>query len=112
MTGGIMFAPHLAMLAAVSGLTAVEVNVSCPNVEDRRRMFAHSATATAEVVAAVGEYCPALPRWAKLSPTVSDIAEVAGAALEAGAEGLTLVNTVLAMAIDVEARRPALRSGP
>lgn len=101
-----------AMLAAVSGLTAVEVNVSCPNVEDRRRMFAHSATATAEVVAAVGEYCPALPRWAKLSPTVSDIAEVAGAALEAGAEGLTLVNTVLAMAIDVEARRPVLGSGP
>ena len=101
-----------AMLAAVSGLTAVEVNVSCPNVADRRRMFAHSATATAEVVAAVGEYCPALPRWAKLSPTVSDIAEVAGAALEAGAEGLTLVNTVLAMAIDVEARRPVLGSGP
>ncbi len=100
-----------AMLAGVPGLTAVEINVSCPNVEDRRRMFAHSATATAEVVAAVGEHCPGLPRWAKLSPTVADVAEVAGAALAAGAEGVTLINTVLAMAIDVEARRPVLGSG-
>ena len=50
------------------GLTALEVNVSCPNIEDRRRMFAHLPTATAEVVAAVGEHCQALPRWAKLSP--------------------------------------------
>ena len=43
------------------GSTALEVNVSCPNVEDRRRMFAHSPTATAEVVAAVGERCPGCP---------------------------------------------------
>jgi dihydroorotate dehydrogenase (NAD+) catalytic subunit len=93
------------------GVVAVEVNVSCPNVEDRRRMFAHSPTATAEVVAAVGEQCPNLPRWAKLSPTVADIAEVAGAALSAGAEAVTLVNTLLAMAIDLETRRPVLGSG-
>ncbi len=106
------FAKAAALLAGVSGLTAVEVNVSCPNVEDRRRMFAHSPSATAEVVAAVGEHCPGLPRWAKLSPTVADLAEVAGAALGAGAEAVTLVNTVLAMAIDVETRRPLLGSGP
>jgi len=106
------FAKAAALLAGVSGLTAVEVNVSCPNVEDRRRMFAHSPSATAEVVAAVGEHCPDLPRWAKLSPTVADLAEVAGAALGAGAEAVTLVNTVLAMAIDVETRRPRLGSGP
>jgi dihydroorotate dehydrogenase (NAD+) catalytic subunit len=105
------FAKAAAMLAGVPGLTAVEINVSCPNIEDRRRMFAHSATATSEVVAAVGESCPTLPRWAKLSPTVADLAEVAGAALAAGAEAITLVNTVLAMAIDVERRRPVLGSG-
>jgi dihydroorotate dehydrogenase (NAD+) catalytic subunit len=93
-------------------LLAVEVNVSCPNVEDRRRMFAHSPTATAEVIGAVGEACPDLPRWAKLSPTVADIAEVAGAALGAGAEAVTLVNTVLAMAIDPGTGRPRLGSGP
>ncbi len=105
------FAKAAASLEGVEGLTALEVNVSCPNLEDRRRMFAHSPSATAEVVAAVGEACPSLPRWAKLSPTVADLAEVAGAALAAGAEGLTLVNTLLAMAIDVEARRPVLGSG-
>ncbi len=106
------FARAAAMVADAPGVVALEVNVSCPNIEDRRRMFAHSPTATAEVMAAVGEHCPGLPRWAKLSPTVADIAEVAGAALSAGAEALTLVNTVLGMAIDVERRRPALGSGP
>jgi dihydroorotate dehydrogenase (NAD+) catalytic subunit len=106
------FAKAASLLAGVGGLTAVEVNVSCPNIEDRRRMFAHSPTATAEVVAAVGEHCPGLPRWAKLSPTVADLAEVAGAALGAGAEAVTLTNTLLAMAIDIERRTPALGSGP
>jgi len=105
------FAKAAAMVAGAPGVTALEVNVSCPNIEDRRRMFAHSPTATAEVMAAVGASCPALPRWAKLSPTVADVAEVAGAALDAGAEAVTLINTVLAMAIDVERRRPVLGSG-
>ena len=106
------YARAAALLAGVPGLAAVEVNVSCPNLEDRRHMFAHSESATAEVVAAVGEHLPELPRWAKLSPTVPDLAAVAGAALGAGAEAVTLVNTALAMVIDVEARRPALGSGP
>ncbi len=106
------FARVASGLAGVRGLIAVEVNVSCPNIEDRKRMFAHSASATAEVIGAVGEACPGLPRWAKLSPTVADLAEVAGAALAAGAEGVTLVNTVLGMAIDVDGRRPVLGSGP
>ncbi len=106
------YATAAALLAGVGGLTAIEVNVSCPNVEDRRAMFAHSTTATAEVVAAVGEQCPGLPRWAKLSPTVPDLAAVAGAALGAGADGVTLINTSLAMAIDIEQRRPVLGSGP
>ena len=106
------FAKAASMVAGMPGLTAVEVNVSCPNVEDRRRMFAHSPAATAEAVAAVTEHCPELPRWAKLSPTVADLADVAGAALGAGAEAVTLVNTVLGMAIDVDRRRPLLGSGP
>lgn len=88
-------------------VVAVEVNVSCPNVEDRRRMFAHSPSATGEVVAAVTAAC-GLPAWAKLSPNVADITEVAAAAIESGAEAVTLVNTVLAMAIDAERRRPLL----
>ncbi len=104
------FAKAGSVLAGVAGLTAVEVNVSCPNVEDRRRMFAHSPAATAEVLAAVAAECR-LPLWAKLSPNVADVAEVAGAALEAGAEAVTLINTVLGMAIDVDSRRPVLGSG-
>jgi dihydroorotate dehydrogenase (NAD+) catalytic subunit len=91
-----------------SAVVAVEVNVSCPNVEDRSRMFAHSETATAEVVA-VSE-C-GLPRWAKLSPNVPDIAAIAGAALGGGAEGLTLTNTLLGLALDVETGRPVLGAG-
>jgi dihydroorotate dehydrogenase (NAD+) catalytic subunit len=105
------FAKAAEIAAGAPGITALEVNVSCPNVEDRRRMFAHSASATAEVIAAVADSCPSLPLWAKLSPTVADIAEIAGAALTSGAEAVTLINTLLAMSIDIEAMRPVLGSG-
>ncbi len=104
-------ADGLSEVTGPGSVVAVEVNVSCPNVEDRRRMFAHSPTATAEAVAAVGAGCPALPRWAKLSPNVADLAEVAGAAYGAGAEAVTLVNTVLGLSVDVARRRVALGSG-
>jgi dihydroorotate dehydrogenase (NAD+) catalytic subunit len=107
------FASAAALLAGVEGLTALEVNVSCPNVEDRRRMFAHSPEATAEVVravrAAVAPVGP--PVWAKLSPNVADLAEIAAAAEAAGAEAVTLVNTVLGMVIDLDRRRPMLGAG-
>ena len=98
-----------ALAAAPAGVVAVEVNVSCPNLEDRRRVFAHSAAATAAVVAAT-EPC-GRPRWAKLSPNVADLVDIAAAAHAAGAEAVTLTNTLLAMAIDVEAGRPALGGG-
>ncbi len=91
-----------------SALVAVEVNVSCPNVEDRSRMFAHSEEATNEAVAA--SEC-GLPRWAKLSPNVADVTAIAGAALAGGAEGLTLTNTLLGLALDVDTGRPVLGAG-
>jgi dihydroorotate dehydrogenase (NAD+) catalytic subunit len=104
------YAKAAAMLAgAPAQVVAVEVNVSCPNVEDRRRMFAHSAGAAAEAVSAAGA-C-GRPRWAKLSPNVTDLTEIAGAALGAGAEALTLVNTVMGMAVDPVTRRPVLGAG-
>ena len=90
---------------AIARVDAIEVNVSCPNLEDRSRMFAHSTTATAEAVEAVGG---ALPRWVKLSPNTSELVEIAAAAVAAGADALTLTNTVLGMAIDVEARQVSL----
>jgi carbamoyl-phosphate synthase large subunit len=100
-----------AMLAAapVDVVVAVEVNVSCPNVEDRRRMFAHSPGGTAGVLAATAAV--GRPRWAKLSPNVTDLVEIAAAAAEAGADAVTLINTVMGMAIDPETRRPRLGAG-
>jgi dihydroorotate dehydrogenase (NAD+) catalytic subunit len=104
------YAKAASMLAeAAPRLQAVEVNLSCPNIEARKDMFAHSATATAEVIEATAA-C-GRPRWAKLSPNVTDVTEIAGAAIGAGAEALTLVNTVMGMAIDVERRRPCLGAG-
>ena len=98
------------MLAEASdAVIAVEVNVSCPNVEDRRTMFAHSPAGTAEAVAAAAA-C-ARPRWAKLSPNVTDLTEIAAAALGAGADALTLINTVMGLAIDPETGRVRLGAG-
>jgi dihydroorotate dehydrogenase (NAD+) catalytic subunit len=89
-------------------IAALEVNVSCPNVEDRSRMFAHSAEATERVMAATR--C-GLPRWAKLSPNVPDVVEIAAGALAGGADGLTLVNTLLGLALDTETGLPVLGAG-
>ena len=96
-----------ALAQAPAEVVAVEVNLSCPNVESRRHMFAHSASATAEVVAATAAV-GARPRWAKLSPNVTDLAEIAVAALDAGAEAVTLINTLMGLAIDPETRRARL----
>ena len=93
---------------AGSCIGALEVNVSCPNVEDRSRMFAHSAEATARVLEATA--C-GVPRWAKLSPNVPDLVEIATGAVEGGADGLTLVNTLLGLALDTESGLPVLGAG-
>ena len=105
------FAEAARMLARapVGSITAVEVNVSCPNLEDRNRIFAHDPVSTREVLRATA--VAGLPRWAKLSPNTDRIVEVAEAAREGGAEAVTVANTVLGMAIDVETRRPALGAG-
>jgi dihydroorotate dehydrogenase (NAD+) catalytic subunit len=95
---------------APSGVVAVEVNLSCPNTEAGRDLFAHSPSATSDVLTAVAG-C-GRPLWAKLSPNAANLVEVAGAAQAAGAEAVTLVNTVMGMAIDPETRRFRLGSGP
>jgi len=104
------YAKAATMLGEVAArLQAVEVNLSCPNIEARKDMFAHSPSATAEVVEATAA-CR-VPRWAKLSPNVTDVTEIAVSAIGAGAEALTLINTVMGMAIDIEQRRPRLGAG-
>lgn len=91
-----------------AGIAGVEINISCPNLEDRNNMFAHSEKATAAVVSSVRKALPRRPLLAKLSPNVTSLSDIAGAALDAGADGLSLINTVFGMAIDVESRRPRL----
>lgn len=105
-------AAELVAAAASTGpgscIRALEVNVSCPNVEDRSRMFAHSAESTERVLEATA--C-GLPRWAKLSPNVPDVVEIAQGAVAGGADGVTLVNTLLGLALDIESGRPVLGAG-
>ena len=98
------------MLAdAPAEVVAVEVNLSCPNLEGRGSIFAHDAALSAEVMAATAG-CQR-PRWGKLSANTDRIVEVADAVIGAGAEALTLINTLLGLAIDRQTLRPALGNG-
>ncbi len=97
--------------ARADDLTAVEVNLSCPNLDGGRHMFATDADATAAVIAAVSAALEPTPVFAKLTAAVSDITVIARSALGAGAIGLTLVNTLLGLAVDAERRRPVLGVG-
>jgi dihydroorotate dehydrogenase (NAD+) catalytic subunit len=94
-------------LRGAPGVIAIEANISCPNLEDRDSMFSHDAKATAGIIAAIRRQVE-VPLFAKLSPNVTSITEIAGAALDTGAQGLSLINTVVGMAIDIETGRPAL----
>tara|TARA_B100000579_G_scaffold430505_1_gene444023 strand:+ start:3896 stop:4615 length:720 start_codon:yes stop_codon:yes gene_type:complete len=96
-------------LAGVEGITAVEVNVSCPNLESRGDMFAHDPNSCEAAVRA--SLVSGLPTWAKLSPNVTDIVSIAEAAMGAGAEALTLTNTLFGMVIDPRTLRPVLGNG-
>jgi dihydroorotate dehydrogenase (NAD+) catalytic subunit len=99
--------------AALAGLpeqvVAVEVNLSCPNLDGGAHLFAHDPEAAAEVVGATEE-C-GRPRWAKLSPNTDRVVDVARAVADAGADAVTLVNTLLGLAIDPVTRRPTLGAG-
>ncbi len=95
------------ILSDVEGVAALELNISCPNIKEGGITFGCSIHGTAEVVAAV-RAATRLPVIPKLTPNVTDISSIAKAAEDAGADAVSLVNTFLAMAIDVETRRPRL----
>ena len=97
------------LAAAPAAVVAVEVNLSCPNLEGRGGMFAHDEEMSAAVIAAT-DGC-GRPRWAKLSPNTDRVVEVAQAVRAAGADAVTLVNTLLGMVVDPVTRRPALGAG-
>ncbi len=96
-------------LAAEPGVAAIEVNISCPNVANRGLVFACDPLSSTEVVTGVVEAVAGrVPVLAKLSPDVTDLVAIARACLTAGADGLSMINTVLGMVIDTDTLRPAL----
>ena len=91
------------------GISAIEVNISCPNVEDRGLVFACRPDSASAAVQAVRRNTDGrIPVLAKLSPDVTDIVSIAQACVRAGADGLSVINTLLGMVIDVDSMRPAL----
>lgn len=93
-----------------SGIAAIEVNISCPNVDRGGMAFGADATVAAAVTGIVRQ-ATRLPVFVKLSPNVTDITAIARACLAAGADGLTLINTLLGMVIDTRRQRPVLARG-
>src|SRR3954452_18454730 len=98
------------VLSDAEGVAAIELNISCPNIKEGGIQFGCSLAGTFEVTSAVRKVTR-LPLIPKLTPNVTSVASFARAAEDAGADAVSLVNTFLAMAIDVETRRPLLSNG-
>ena len=96
-------------LDRVAGISAIEVNISCPNIKAGGAAFGANPKSAAEVTAAV-KAATSLPVLVKLTPNTSDIAEIATAVAEAGADAISLINTLKGIAIDTARRRPLLGS--
>ena len=104
------YAECAARIATLSGIPAIELNISCPNVHDGGMAFGTSAKAAASVVRAVRKAYPKT-LIVKLSPNVTDITEIARAAEAEGADALSLINTLMGTSIDIERRRFRLSIG-
>lgn len=102
------FAELAGVLAGETGIAALEVNVSCPNVSQGGAAFGQDPSQIARVTEAVKKRAGTTPVWVKLSPNVTDIAECARAAAGGGADAICAVNTLLGMAVDLATRRPRL----
>jgi len=98
------------MVGDADGVAAIELNISCPNIKEGGIQFGCSLTGTYDVVSAVKK-ATRVPVIPKLTPNVTDVASFARAAEDAGADAVSLVNTFLAMAIDVETRMPKISNG-
>ncbi len=95
-------------LRGARGMIALEVNISCPNVASRGEVFACDPAAASAVLAAVRGTDPGVPVYAKLSPDVTDIASIARACVDGGADGISAINTLLGLVIDTDTLRPVL----
>ena len=101
------YAQLASQLDGVAGISGIEVNISCPNIRAGGAEFGATSKSAAEVTAAV-KAATSLPILVKLTPNTSDIAEIAMAVAEAGADAISLINTLKGMAIDITRRRPLL----
>jgi dihydroorotate dehydrogenase (NAD+) catalytic subunit len=101
------FARDARELLEADGIAAIEANISCPNLDEDGRAFAQTCAGTADVVRSLRPVVR-VPLWVKLTPNTADIAAVARAAENEGADALVVANTILGMAIDVSTRRPRL----
>jgi dihydroorotate dehydrogenase (NAD+) catalytic subunit len=99
-------------LRELDWLTAVEVNISCPNVESRGQVFACDPSASSAAITEVRRaLSSSTPIIAKLTADVTDIVEIARSVVDAGADGVAMINTLLAMTIDIDSMRPVLSGG-
>lgn len=98
---------ELAQILSDTDIDAIELNVSCPNVKAGCVAFGNTPSGIAEITSQVRKYCRK-PLIVKLTPNVTSIADIAAAAEDAGADALSLINTLLGMVIDIETRRPVL----
>ncbi|MBQ4109314.1 MAG: dihydroorotate dehydrogenase [Clostridia bacterium] len=99
----------MAEIISESGSDIIEMNISCPNVKKGGASFGTDAKVVNEITSQVKKYCQ-IPLVVKLTPNVTDIAEIARAAEAGGADGLSLINTLLGMSIDIKTKRPRLKN--
>ena len=103
------FAVLARKIRATGGISAIEVNISCPNVENRGLVFATDCDTSARVIDSVRKIIGGdIPIIAKLTPDVTDIVSVAKAVNDSGADGVALINTILGMVINIDSMRPHL----
>ncbi len=98
-------------LGKIEAIRGLELNISCPNVKEGGIAFGVDARVTSELVRAIRQACPQTLLIVKLTPNVTDITETAAAAVDAGADVLSLINTFVGMAIDIETHLPVLGAG-
>lgn len=102
------FAELAGVLSTAEGVAALEVNISCPNVKAGGIAFGQDPAMAGRLAEAVKKRAGDKPVWVKLSPNVTDIVEIARAAVLGGADALTCINTLTGMAVDIRTRRPRL----
>ncbi|MDQ7032902.1 MAG: dihydroorotate dehydrogenase [Desulfonauticus sp.] len=104
------FAALASLLKKEEGIAALEVNISCPNVKQGGIQFGQNPVLAAKVIEGVKKNAGTKPVIVKLSPNVTDIKEIAKAVIDAGADILSLINTLGGMAVDIWTRKPALKN--